>query len=255
MGNNGKSVILAIDQGTTASKALLLDSELSVLAEASSEFPQHFPEPGQVEHELGEIFQSVRDSVAAALKAGSSGQRVHVVMLTGVGSARDWEVLRHLGASGFLLKPVDEAELAFFRSHRVGLVPLLPGTCYIEFAHSVAVVAHGPLPYTLGRIAFEVSWQPRCRVASVNHAHLAKPIPASPLLLRISKRPATACPSCRRRSCFWTKTSRSWAPFACACSSSAPRACSRSHPSLRKAPWPTTLPWSFSRAQQAHRHL
>ena len=70
MGNNGKNVILAIDQGTTGSKALLLDSELSVLAEASSEFPQHFPEPGQVEHELGEIFQSVRDSVAAALEAG-----------------------------------------------------------------------------------------------------------------------------------------------------------------------------------------
>ena len=50
--------------------------------------------------------------LTASLKAGSSGQRVHVVMLTGVGSARDWEVLRHLGASGFLLKPVDEAELA-----------------------------------------------------------------------------------------------------------------------------------------------
>ena len=69
MGNSGKNVILAIDQGTTGSKALLLDSELSVLAEASSEFPQHFPEPGQVEHELDEIFQSVRDSVAAALEA------------------------------------------------------------------------------------------------------------------------------------------------------------------------------------------
>ena len=67
MGNNGKNVILAIDQGTTGSKALLLDSELAVLAEASREFPQHFPEPGQVEHDLDEIYQSVKDSVTAAM--------------------------------------------------------------------------------------------------------------------------------------------------------------------------------------------
>ncbi len=50
--------------------------------------------------------------LTAALKSSPEGQRIQVVMLTGVGSARDWEALRHLGASGFLLKPVDEAELS-----------------------------------------------------------------------------------------------------------------------------------------------
>ena len=70
MSRSEKEVILAIDQGTTGTKALLLDGSLQVLAEASREFPQHFPSPGEVEHDLDEIFQSVRDSVCEALEAG-----------------------------------------------------------------------------------------------------------------------------------------------------------------------------------------
>ncbi|MEC9351952.1 MAG: FGGY family carbohydrate kinase, partial [Planctomycetota bacterium] len=70
MSRSEKEVILAIDQGTTGTKALLLDGSLQVLAEASREFPQHFPSPGEVEHDLDEIFQSVRDSVSEALEAG-----------------------------------------------------------------------------------------------------------------------------------------------------------------------------------------
>lgn len=71
MSRSEKEVILAIDQGTTGTKALLLDGSLQVLTEASREFPQHFPSPGEVEHDLDEIFQSVRDSVCEALEAGS----------------------------------------------------------------------------------------------------------------------------------------------------------------------------------------
>jgi len=95
MGNSGKNVILAIDQGTTGSKALLLDSELSVLAEASSEFPQHFPEPGQVEHELDEIFQSVRDSVAAALEA--SGVNAASIAAVGITNQRETTAIWRAG--------------------------------------------------------------------------------------------------------------------------------------------------------------
>ena len=51
---------------------------------------------------------------------------------------------------------LDTAELAFLRSHRVGLVSLLPGTCYIEFARNVAVASNGLVPYSLGAINFEV---------------------------------------------------------------------------------------------------
>ncbi len=64
--------VIAIDQGTTGTTALLLDKSVSVVASANVEFPNHYPEPGQVEHELGEIWASVEASVAAALaKAGA----------------------------------------------------------------------------------------------------------------------------------------------------------------------------------------
>ena len=64
----GKHVILAIDQGTTGTKAVLIDAKLRVLAESSQEFPQHFPRPGWVEHDLEEIYASVRKSVRGALR-------------------------------------------------------------------------------------------------------------------------------------------------------------------------------------------
>jgi serine/threonine-protein kinase len=50
--------------------------------------------------------------LTAALKSQPGGGQVEVVMLTGAGSARDWELLQRLGASGFLSKPVDESELS-----------------------------------------------------------------------------------------------------------------------------------------------
>jgi serine/threonine-protein kinase len=55
--------------------------------------------------------------LTAAFKSHGESQRTHVVTVTGVGSARDWEVLQHLGVSGFLTKPVDEAELASLMRH------------------------------------------------------------------------------------------------------------------------------------------
>jgi glycerol kinase len=76
-------VVLAIDQGTTGTKALLLDSELRVLSEASHEFPQHFPSPGWVEHEVEDIYASVRRSVTAALKtAGIDARRIAAIGIT-----------------------------------------------------------------------------------------------------------------------------------------------------------------------------
>jgi len=63
----GSPVILAIDQGTTGTKAVVLRSDLKVLAEANRELPQHFPRPGWVEHDLDEIYTSVRGAVGEAL--------------------------------------------------------------------------------------------------------------------------------------------------------------------------------------------
>ncbi len=62
-------LILAIDQGTTGSTALLVNRELEILARANREFPQHFPRPGWVEHDPEELWGSVCDAVAAVMRA------------------------------------------------------------------------------------------------------------------------------------------------------------------------------------------
>jgi glycerol kinase len=56
-------VILAIDQGTTGTTCLVVDDELAIRGRAYRELPQHFPQPGWVEHDPEEIWESV---VAAA---------------------------------------------------------------------------------------------------------------------------------------------------------------------------------------------
>ena len=48
--------ILALDQGTTGSTALVLSDRAEVLGRATHEFAQHFPEPGLVEHDVDEIW-------------------------------------------------------------------------------------------------------------------------------------------------------------------------------------------------------
>jgi len=74
-------VLLAIDQGTTGSTALLLDQHLRVLATHNVEFPNHFPQPGWVEHEADEIWTSVGQAVQGALaKAGLEASAI-----TGIG--------------------------------------------------------------------------------------------------------------------------------------------------------------------------
>jgi glycerol kinase len=62
--------LLAIDQGTTGSTALVLGTDGSVIAKANREFPQHFPKPGWVEHEPDEIWASVQAAVRDALDTG-----------------------------------------------------------------------------------------------------------------------------------------------------------------------------------------
>ncbi len=60
--------LLSIDQGTTGSTAMLLSPEAEVLGRANHEFPQHFPRPGWVEHDLEEIWKSVCDAVRDAIE-------------------------------------------------------------------------------------------------------------------------------------------------------------------------------------------
>jgi len=77
-----RGLVLAIDQGTTGSTALLLDRAGTVRARGYAELPQHFPRPGWVEHDGGEIWASVRAAVRQALRgAGGRSGRVPVAAI------------------------------------------------------------------------------------------------------------------------------------------------------------------------------
>ena len=59
--------VLAIDQGTTSSRAIVFDHAGAPIATAQREFAQHFPQPGWVEHDALEILASVRATASEAL--------------------------------------------------------------------------------------------------------------------------------------------------------------------------------------------
>ena len=62
------SFVLAIDQGTTSSRAMVFRADLSVAGLAQQEFPQHFPSSGWVEHDPEDIWNSTIATCRDALK-------------------------------------------------------------------------------------------------------------------------------------------------------------------------------------------
>ncbi len=72
--------VLALDQGTTSSRAVVIHQDGRVLAEARQEFPQHFPEPGWVEHDPMDLLESTVASARAAL--AQAGERPVAVGIT-----------------------------------------------------------------------------------------------------------------------------------------------------------------------------
>jgi glycerol kinase len=83
--------ILAIDQGTTGSTAVLLSAEGDVLARANREFPQHYPKPGWVEHDLDEIWASVVGAIEDALSV--AGLEATSLAAIGITNQRETTVL------------------------------------------------------------------------------------------------------------------------------------------------------------------
>ena len=63
-----KKYILAIDQGTTSSRAIVFDKKGNIIAVSQEEFTQFFPKPGWVEHDANEIWQSVQNVVRNVLR-------------------------------------------------------------------------------------------------------------------------------------------------------------------------------------------
>jgi glycerol kinase len=62
------SHILAIDQGTTSSRAIVFDADLRVRAVAQEEFPQHYPASGWVEHDPSDLWTTTAGTCRAAIE-------------------------------------------------------------------------------------------------------------------------------------------------------------------------------------------
>ena len=75
--------ILAIDQGTTSSRAILFDDKLSVSAIAQKEFPQHYPQSGWVEHDVSDLWSTVAGTCRTVIeRAGISSADIAAIGIT-----------------------------------------------------------------------------------------------------------------------------------------------------------------------------
>lgn len=78
-----RDIVLAIDQGTTGTTVVLVDSTLRVVAKKNQEYRQIYPQPGWVEHDLEDIWRSVHQTIASALtEAGIAASRIAAIGIT-----------------------------------------------------------------------------------------------------------------------------------------------------------------------------
>jgi glycerol kinase len=74
---------MALDQGTTSSRAILFDGRGAIVASDQYEFTQHFPQPGWVEHDPGEIWDSQLRAARGVLdEAGATARDVAAIGIT-----------------------------------------------------------------------------------------------------------------------------------------------------------------------------
>ena len=83
--------ILALDQGTTSSRAILFDHAGLPVASCQREFPQHFPQPGWVEHDARDIWHSQLACAREALRA--SGAAPSSIAAIGIANQRETTLL------------------------------------------------------------------------------------------------------------------------------------------------------------------
>ncbi|WIV98391.1 glycerol kinase GlpK [Kinneretia aquatilis] len=85
------SYLLALDQGTSSSRAIVFERSGRIVAMAQQEFAQHFPQPGWVEHDALEIWQSQRATAQAALR--QADLRAADIAAVGITNQRETTVL------------------------------------------------------------------------------------------------------------------------------------------------------------------
>ena len=83
--------ILALDQGTTSSRAILFDRQGRIVASEAHEFKQHFPEPGGVEHDADEIWDSQLRALRGVLDR--AGVTVDEIAALGIANQRETTVV------------------------------------------------------------------------------------------------------------------------------------------------------------------
>src|SRR5947209_4744025 len=83
--------VLALDQGTTSSRAIVFDAAGAIRGVAQQEFHQSFPQPGWVEHDATEIWATQSGVMHEAL--AKAGLRSHDIAALGITNQRETTVL------------------------------------------------------------------------------------------------------------------------------------------------------------------
>jgi glycerol kinase len=75
--------VLALDQGTTSSRAIVFDRRGRAISTAQREFAQHYPRPGWVEHDPRDLWETIRrTALAAVAEANLTGKNIAAIGLT-----------------------------------------------------------------------------------------------------------------------------------------------------------------------------
>ena len=92
--NEDKKYVLALDQGTTSSRAMIFNHDGQIVASSQRAFEQHFPRPGWVEHDASEIWysQSAVDAEGLA-KATNTGVEI---ARSGITNTRGTQIIRYV---------------------------------------------------------------------------------------------------------------------------------------------------------------
>jgi glycerol kinase len=97
------SYVLAIDQGTTSTRAVLFRADTSIAALAQREFPQHFPADGEVEHEPEDLWTTTLETCQSVMRQAGAGAKD--VAAIGIANQRETTLLWHRGTG----RPVHRA--------------------------------------------------------------------------------------------------------------------------------------------------
>ena len=75
-------LVLALDQGTTSSRAIIFDANMRVAAVSQQEFPQYFPQSGWVEHDPEDLWRSTVETARAAIAQIGGAERIATIGIT-----------------------------------------------------------------------------------------------------------------------------------------------------------------------------